>query len=77
MNPCAVPGKGMFCELELKSLIAAVLERNVKNWRICLFIAVSGCQKMCSCEVSNKHIGSLDLIISQSHTLLTSATPRC
>lgn len=25
-------------------------------------------QKMCSCEMSNKHTASLDLIISQSHT---------
>jgi len=27
MNPCTVAGKGMFSEWELKSLVAAVLEK--------------------------------------------------
>lgn len=70
MNPCAVAGKEMFCELELKSLIAAVLEKNVKNWGLedlSVYSSKWVSEKTCSCEVSNKHIGSLDLIISQSY----------
>lgn len=50
MNPCTVAGKGMFSELELKSLVAAVLEKKRKtgNWRMCLFIAASGCHRKCA-----------------------------
>lgn len=71
MNPCTVAGKGMFSELELKSLVAAVLEKKKKNRElenVSVYSSKWVSQKMCSCEMSNKHTASLDLIISQSHT---------
>ena len=73
MNRCAVGGKRVFSvQLEPKSLVAAGLEENLKNRRgqegMSLYSSEWARQKrICPCEMSNKHAGSLDLIISQSH----------
>jgi len=73
MKHCAVAGKRVFSvQLEPESLVAAGLEENLKNRRGLEDVSLYSSEwarwkRICSCEMSNRHTSSLDLIISRSH----------